>query len=106
MNMTRNRITMIALEALIALALGFAIVFTLRTIAAAEEGDAASKPWRFRPWQRAWQCNDVTVTETGTEGRLDYDITGTLWLNNRFTWVKGDLYFNGRLCLPLREVCY
>jgi len=30
----------------------------------------------------------------------EYDLGGTIWGGSRFTWVKGDLYFNRRLCMP------
>jgi hypothetical protein len=96
MNMTRN---------VIALALAFALVFTLRTIAAAEEDDPPPKPVQFRPWQQAWQCNDVRITVTESEpGHIDYDVAGTLWFGSRFSWVRLVLYFNGRPCLPLQPV--
>jgi hypothetical protein len=88
---------------LIALALAFAIVFTLRTIAAADDGIPPLKPVPFRPWQIVWQCNDVTVTVTSNApGDVEYILSGTLWMQNRFTWIKDNLYFNGRPCMPLQ----
>jgi hypothetical protein len=62
---------------------------------------------RFRPWQQVWQCNDVRVTITGRDPfSVEYDIGGMIWGGSRFTVVKGDLFFNGRLCLPLQPVGY
>jgi len=58
----------------------------------------------FKPWQRAWQCNDVRVTETVNQpGIVNYDIGGMIWGGSQFTLnlENGALYFNGRLCAPL-----
>ena len=64
-------------------------------------------PARFRPWQQAWQCNDIRVTITGRDPySVEYDLGGTIWGGSRFTVVKGALYFNGRPCLPLQPVGY
>jgi hypothetical protein len=85
--------------------LAFAIVFTLHTIAArADEGEAGAKGSRFRPWQRAWQCNDIRVTVTSLKPfEVNYDIGGTIWGGSQFTMIAGDLYFNGRPRAMIRE---
>jgi hypothetical protein len=56
--MARSRIVIIILEALIALALAFAIVFTLRTVANAEE---PRKPEKQPFPVPIWECGDATV---------------------------------------------
>jgi hypothetical protein len=56
--MARSRIVIIILEALIALALAFAIVFTLRTVANAEE---PRKPEKQHFPVPIWECGDATV---------------------------------------------
>jgi hypothetical protein len=54
-----------------------------------------------------WQCNDVRVTITGRAPlSVEYDIGGMIWGGSRFTVVKGDLFFNGRPCLPLQPIRY
>jgi hypothetical protein len=61
---------------------------------------------RFKPWQRIWQCNDIRVTETVTQpGIGNYDLSGTIWGGSQFTFdiQRGNLYFNGRPCLPLQR---
>ena len=58
----------------------------------------------FKPWQRAWQSNDIRVTEIVNQpGIVSYDIGGMIWGGSQFTLniERGDLYFNGRLCVPL-----
>ena len=95
------------MKVLIALALAFALVFTLRTVARADDGDAPPKPPPFRPWQEVWQCNDVRVTVTSrSPEEIEYDLGGMIWGGSRFTVVRGDLFFNGRPCVPLRPVGY
>jgi len=37
---------------------------------------------------------------------IEYDLGGTIWGGSRFTAIKGELYFNGRPCLPLQSVGY
>jgi hypothetical protein len=59
----------------------------------------------FKPWQRVWQCNDIRVTETVNQpGIVNYDLGGTIWGGSQFALdiQRGNLYFNGRPCLPLR----
>lgn len=108
--MTRPRIAIIVLEALIAFAFALAVMFTLHTIAAAAEGDEPVKPTPFRPWQQVWQCNDIRVTVTSLKPfEVNYDIGGTIWGGSQFTMIAGDLYFNGRPCVPIpppRQVAY
>jgi hypothetical protein len=95
------------MKVLIALALAFALVFTLRTVARADDGDAPPKPPPFRPWQEVWQCNDVRVTITSrSPEEIEYDLGGMIWGGSRFTVVRGNLFFNGRPCVPLRPVGY
>ena len=63
------------MKVLIALALAFALVFTLRTVAGADEDDATPKPTQFRPWQEVWQCNDIRLTVTGRAPfEIEYDL--------------------------------
>jgi hypothetical protein len=72
---------------------------------AADESDPPLP--RFRPWQQAWQCNDIRVTVTARDPfSVEYDLGGTIWGGSRFNIVKGALYFNGRPCLPLQPVGY
>ena len=62
------------------------------------------RPARWRPWQRAWQCNDIRVTETGIEpGVIHYDLAGTIWGGSQFVYDlnHGVMVFNGRPCVPL-----
>jgi len=35
------------------------------------------------------------------EWTVEYDLGGTIWGGARFTIVKGQLFFNGRPCLPV-----
>jgi hypothetical protein len=73
----------------------------------ADESDPPPPPSRFRPWQQVWQCNDVRVAITARDPfSVEYDIGGMIWGGSRFTVVKGDLFFNGRPCLPLQPVGY
>jgi len=68
------------------------------------DGQDALRSTTFRPWQRMWQCNDVRVTEIVNQpGIVSYDIGGMIWGGSQFTLniERGDLYFNGRLCVPL-----
>ena len=88
---------------------GIAALSLAGTAHAADESDAPppSPPPHFRPWQQVWQCNDVRVTITGRDPfSVEYDIGGMIWGGSRFTVVKGDLFFNGRPCLPLQPVGY
>jgi hypothetical protein len=72
---------------------------------AADESDPPLP--RFRPWQQVWQCNDIRVTITARDPfSVEYDIGGMIWGGSRFTVIKGDLFFNGRPCLPLQPVGY
>ena len=90
------------MKVLIALALAFALVFTLRTVAGADEDDATPKPTQFRPWQEVWQCNDIRLTVTGRAPfEIEYGLGGTIWGGSRFTIVERQLYFNGHPCLRL-----
>lgn len=60
---------------------------------------------RFQPSQSVWQCNDIRVTQTVNQpGIINYDLGGTIWGGSQFALNlrNGDLYFNGRLCAPLR----
>src|SRR5262245_10442261 len=71
----------------------------------ADDGDAPPKPPPFRPWQEVWQCNDVRVTITSrSPEEIEYDLGGMIWGGSRFTVVRGNLFFNGRPCVPLRPV--
>ena len=36
----------------------------------------------------------------------EYDLGGMIWGGSRFTVVRGNLFFNGRPCVPLRPVGY
>jgi hypothetical protein len=86
-----------------ALALVFALVFAAGT-AWADAGDA---PPSFRPWQDVWQCNDVRVTVTSrSPEEIEYDLGGMIWGGSRITVVRGNFFFNGRPCVPLRPVGY
>jgi hypothetical protein len=61
-------------------------------------------PVAFKGWQRAWQCNDIRVTETVTQrGIVNYDLGGTIWGGSQFALdiVRGTMWFNGRPCLFL-----
>ena len=72
---------------------------------AADESDPPLP--RFRPWQQVWQCNDIRVTVTARDPiSVEYDLGGTIWGGSRFTVVKGELFFNGRPCLPLQPTGY
>jgi hypothetical protein len=72
---------------------------------AADESDPPLP--RFRPWQQVWQCNDIRVTVTARDPfSVEYDLGGTIWGGSRFTVVKGELFFNGRPCLPLQPAGY
>jgi hypothetical protein len=74
----------------------------------ADDGDAPPKPPPpFRPWQEVWQCNDVRVTITSrSPEEIEYDLGGMIWGGSRLTVVRGNLFFNGRPCVPLRPVGY
>jgi hypothetical protein len=70
----------------------------------AADDDIPPPPPRFQPWQQVWQCNDIRVTVTGRDPfSVEYDLVGTIWGGSRFTVVKGELFFNGRPCLPLQH---
>jgi hypothetical protein len=59
------------------------------------------KPVPFKGWQRAWQCNDIRVTETVTQrGIVNYDLGGTIWGGSQFALdiQRGTMWFNGRPC--------
>jgi hypothetical protein len=72
---------------------------------AADESDPP--PPRFRPWRLVWQCNDIRVTVTARDPfSVEYDLGGTIWGGSRFTVIRGELFFNGRPCLPLQSVGY
>jgi hypothetical protein len=58
---------------------------------------------RFRPWQ---QVCAMMFASPSPEFSVEYDIGGMIWGGSRFTVVKGDLFFNGRPCLPLQPVGY
>jgi len=61
----------------------------------------------FQPWQEVWQCNDIRVTVTSRSPyEIEYDLGGMIWGGSRFTVVRGNLFFNGRPCVPLRPVGY
>jgi len=61
------------------------------------------KPARFRPWQQAWQCNDLRVTVTAQNpDTINYDIGGSVWGGINFTVWRGQLYLRGAPCVPLR----
>ena len=78
----------------------------LSSLAISQESDPPPPP-RFQPWQQVWQCNDIRVTVTGLDPySVEYDIGGMIWGGSRFTIVKGDLFFNGRPCLPLQPIGY
>src|SRR5262249_59079994 len=99
--MTRTRIAIIVLEALIAFAFALAVMFTLHTIAAADEGDEPVKPAPFRPWQQVWQCNDIRVTVTSLKAfEVNYDIGGTSWGGSQFTINACGLFFITRPLAP------
>jgi len=84
------------------LAPAFAIIFAAG-MSWADDGDAPP----FRPWQEVWQCNDVRVTVTARDPfSIEYDLGGMIWGGSRFTVVRGNLFFNGRPCVPLRPVGY
>jgi hypothetical protein len=87
---------------------GCAALFLASTVAnAADDGDAPPKPPPFRPWQEIWQCNDVRVTVTSrSPEEIEYDLGGMIWGGSRFTVVRGNFFFNGRPCVPLRPVGY
>jgi hypothetical protein len=79
-----------------------ALLLVTPAIAADDNGPA---PAAFKSWQRIWQCNDIRVTETVTQpGIVSYDLGGTIWGGSQFTLniARGNLYFNGRSCWPLR----
>jgi len=58
-------------------------------------------------WQAIWQCNDIRVTVTAREEwTVEYDLGGTIWGGSRFTIVKGQLFLNGRPCLPVLPAGY
>jgi hypothetical protein len=62
------------------------------------------QPAAFRPWQRAWQCNDIRVTETVVrQGIVSYDLGGTIWGGSQFALDirRGTLWFNGKACMFL-----
>src|SRR5262244_936916 len=85
------------------IALVFALIF-VAGMAWADDSDASPKPPPFRPWQDVWQCNDVRVTVTSrSPEEIEYDLGGMIW-GGRFTVVRGNLFFNGRSCVPLRPV--
>jgi hypothetical protein len=86
---------------------GVAALSVLSTSVAYAADESDPPPPRFRPWQQAWQCNDIRVTVTARDPfSVEYDLGGTIWGGSRFTIVKGALYFNGRPCLPLQPVGY
>ena len=88
------------------LALLLAIIFAAG-MSWADDGDAPPKPPPFRPWQEVWQCNDVRVTITSrSPEEIEYDLGGMIWGGSRFTVVRGNFFFNGRPCVPLRPVGY
>jgi hypothetical protein len=69
------------------------------------DGSEAIANWR--PWQAVWQCNDVRVTVTSrSPEEIEYDLGGMIWGGSRITVVRGNLFFNGRPCVPLRPVGY
>jgi hypothetical protein len=71
---------------------------------------APPKPPPFKPWQMAWQCNDIRVTVTGSQPAVTtFDLGGTIWGGSQFTVVMRmagyapvpELHMNGRPCVPL-----
>lgn len=96
------------------LMLAIALMLTLlaaRAVAADDEPEPRPARVRFQPSQRIWQCNDIRVTETitrpwtlGGGTIVNYDLGGTIWGGSQFTFAieRGDLWFNGRPCAPLR----
>src|SRR5262245_40958678 len=85
--------------------ISIAALFLASQPARADDGDAPPKPPPFQPWQEVWQCNDVRVTITSrSPEEIEYDLGGMIWGGSRFTVVRGNLFFNGRPCVPLRPV--
>jgi hypothetical protein len=74
------------------LALVFALIFAAG-MSRADDGDG--------------QCDDVRVTITSrSPAEIEYDFSGMIWGGSRITVVRGNLFFNGRPCVPLRPVGY
>src|SRR5215831_824935 len=87
------------------LLLTVAVLAMVSSAANTQENDPP--PPRFQPWQQIWQCNDVRVTITARDPfSVEYDLGGMIWGGSRFTVIKGELFVNGRPCLPLRPVGY
>ena len=83
---------------------GVAALLLWQPLSLSADGQDAPRSTTFKPWQRAWQCNDVRVTETVNQpGIVNYDLGGTILFGSQFTLnlENGALYFNGRLCAPL-----
>jgi len=83
---------------------GVAALLVWQPLSLSADGGDAPRSTTFKPWQRMWQCNDVRVTEIVNQpGIVSYDIGGMIWGGSQFTLniERGDLYFNGRLCVPL-----
>ena len=80
------------------------LLMLVMNMAYADEPGDTAQPARWHSWQRAWQCNDIHVTETGLEpGVVHYDLGGTIWGGSQFVLNlnNGALFFNGRPCVPL-----
>jgi len=62
----------------------------------------------WRPWRQVWQCNDIRLTVASrTQGLIEYDIGGTIWVGSRFAVdfrrnPDGTYWFNGRPCARLQ----
>jgi hypothetical protein len=85
----------------------FALAFGLTFTAGMARADDGGVLPPFRPWQDVWQCNDVRVTITSrSPEEIEYDLGGMIWGGSRFTVVRGNLFFNGRPCVPVRPVGY
>jgi hypothetical protein len=83
---------------------GVAALLVWQPLSLSADGQDVPVSTAFRPWQRVWQCNDIRVTETVNQpGVVNYDLGGTIWGGSNFTLniTRGDLYFNGRPCVPL-----
>jgi len=69
------------------------------------DGDTAPEYTAFRPWQEAWQCNDLRVTVTSPQlGIVNYDIAGSIWggINFTFDGPRHQLYKGQWPCTLIR----
>ena len=71
----------------------------------------AAPVYRWRPWQQAWQCNDIRLIVTSRDqGLIEYDVAGSIWGGARFAvdfrprsgGPDGAYWFNGRPCARLQ----